>query len=249
MKIHPLAAQFAEVAGAYERGRPEYAPAVIGALAAELKLAPGARILDLAAGTGKLTRTLLAGGFDVIAVEPLDALRRAMVASVGAERVREGRAEKIPLPDASVYAVTVADAFHWFDQAAAMSEIRRVLRSGGGLAVIHTAPDWGDAPWAHDLGRLMNGLRPPHPHYDGPSWREALGGSGGWSAPWEVRVTTRQAVTAEQLLDYLASISWIAAMPAEHRADTLAQAAAILSRGEAPGEIAVHVTIGLAALA
>ena len=65
MALHPLAAQFASVADAYERGRPEYAPAVVGALAAELRLAPGAPVLDLAAGTGKLSRALLAADLDV----------------------------------------------------------------------------------------------------------------------------------------------------------------------------------------
>jgi len=70
VSLHPLAERFASVAENYERGRPEYAPAVIGALAAELGLARGARVLDLAAGTGKLTRALLAAELDVIAVEP-----------------------------------------------------------------------------------------------------------------------------------------------------------------------------------
>src|SRR6188508_2428047 len=113
--LHPLAEQFASVADAYERGRPEYAPAVVGALAAELRLAVGAPVLDLAAGTGKLTRPLLISGLDVVAVEPQALLREKLAANVGSERVREGFAEEIPLPNASVDAVTVADGFHWFD--------------------------------------------------------------------------------------------------------------------------------------
>ena len=76
MALHPLAAQFASVADVYERGRPEYAPAVVGALAAELGISPGVPVLDPAAGTGKLTRPLLAAGLDVVAVEPQAPLRR-----------------------------------------------------------------------------------------------------------------------------------------------------------------------------
>jgi predicted RNA methylase len=78
MVLHPLAERFAGVAGAYERGRPEYAPAVVGAIAAELRIPPGARVLDLAAGTGKLTRALLNAGLDVVAVEPQRPLREVL---------------------------------------------------------------------------------------------------------------------------------------------------------------------------
>jgi hypothetical protein len=93
MALHPLSAGFAEVAGAYERGRPEYAPAVVGAVAAELGIPAGGPVLDLAAGTGKLTRALLGVGIDVVAVEPQLELRELLTESVGGERVREGFAD------------------------------------------------------------------------------------------------------------------------------------------------------------
>ena len=139
-------------------------------------------MLDLAAGTGKLTRALLAAGLDVVAVEPQAPLREILAASIGAERVREGTAEAIPLPDGSVAAVTVADAMHWFDHAAALAEIRRVLRPGGGLAVLTTVPDWGSASWAHEVGSLIGDLRPQHPHFDGPPWQDALAAADGWGS-------------------------------------------------------------------
>ena len=192
MTLHPLAAQFASVADSYERGRPEYAPAVVGALAAELGVAPGAPVLDLAAGTGKLTGPLLAAGLDVVAVEPQAALRDRLAAIIGGERVRDGFAEAIPLPDASVDAVTVADGFHWFNHAQALAEIRRVLTPGGGLAVLSTVPDWSGASWAHELGTLIQQLRPEHPYFDGPPWQEAVRLAGGWTAPREIRVTASQ---------------------------------------------------------
>jgi ubiquinone/menaquinone biosynthesis C-methylase UbiE len=245
--LHPLAAQFAEVADAYERGRPEYAPAVVGAIAAELQIPPGAPVLDLAAGTGKLTRALLGMGLDVVAVEPQAPLREVLASRVGAERVRDGVAEAIPLPDGSVAAVTVADGFHWFDHAPALREIRRVLRPGGGLAVLSTVPDWGDAPWAHEVGTLMAALRPDHPHFDGPPWQDAVQAAGGWTAPREVRVTTSQPTTADQVIDYLASMSWIAGLPRAQRAETLAQVTAIIRTSATPPALSVHATIGLTA--
>jgi SAM-dependent methyltransferase len=249
MALHPLASQFASVAGAYERGRPEYAPAVVGAIAAELELAAGAPVLDLAAGTGKLTRALLGAGLDVVAVEPQSPLRDILAASIGADRVRDGLAESIPLPDASVAAVTVADAFHWFDRPAALTEIARVLRPGGGLAILSTVPDWSGASWAHEVGTLMAGLRPEHPHFDGPPWQDAVRSAGAWTLPREIRLTTSQPAQPGRMVDYLGSMSWVAALPDEQRAETLARIDAIVAAGDTPAALPVHVVIGLTALA
>ena len=245
MGLHPLAEQFASVADAYERGRPEYAPAVIGAVAAELNVRPGDRVLDLAAGTGKLTRALLAFGLDVVAVEPQGPLRDKLADRIGAERVRDGLAEAIPLEDASVKAVTVADAFHWFDHRRAVAEIRRVLRPGGGLAVIATLPDWGGASWAHELGSLVQASRPEHPHFDGPPWQEAVRDAGGWSEPREIRVTTTTRADPDKIIDHMASMSWIAAMPSAERETTLEQMRTLVLSGDTPEELPIQVVVGL----
>jgi ubiquinone/menaquinone biosynthesis C-methylase UbiE len=245
MPLHPLAQNFASVADAYERGRPEYPPAAIGALAAELGLAREARVLDLAAGTGKLTRALLAAGLDVVAVEPQGPLREALAGSVGAERVLDGLAEEIPLADRSVDAVTVADAIHWFDHAPALAEISRVLRPGGGLAVLVTAADWSGASWADELGRMLMGLRPDHPQFDGPAWQDSVRESGGWSEPRQIRVTASQPTSAKRLRDHIESFSWVAAMPDGERAELLARVEARIRAGETPSELPFHVAIGL----
>jgi SAM-dependent methyltransferase len=218
MALHPLSARFGDVADVYERGRPDYAPAVAGAIAAELGIAPGDPVLDLAAGTGKLTRALVAYGLEVTAVEPHAELREVLAANVGGERVRDGLAEAIPLPDDSVAAVTVADAFHWFDQDKALAEIRRVLLPGGGLAGLNTVPDWSGASWADEVGTLMSKLRPEHPGFDGPHWQDTVRAAGGWTEPREVRVIVTQPLGAERFVDYIASVSWVAALPADERA-------------------------------
>lgn len=126
-----LGRTFGRVAAAYDRLRPEFAPEAIDRAAGELALEPGATVLDLAAGTGKLTRPLRARFAHVIAVEP-DGGMRAFVEG----DARAGTAESIPLDDATVDAVFVGDAFPWFDADPALAEIERVLRPGGGLALL-----------------------------------------------------------------------------------------------------------------
>jgi SAM-dependent methyltransferase len=172
-------------------------------------------------------------------------MRKRLAAAIGAERVREGFAEAIPLGDASVDAVTVADGFHWFQQAEALAEIARVLKPGGGLAVLTTLPDWSGASWAHELGTLIAGVRPEHPYFDGPPWQEALRAVGGWTAPREIRVTTTQSAAPDRIVDYVASMSWVAALPYDRREAWLAQVAELVDAGETPSELSVHVVIGL----
>ena len=249
MNLHRLAQRFAAVADVYERGRPEYPPAVAGALAAEFGLRSGAVVLDLGAGTGKLSTALVAAGLDVVAVEPLASLRELLAAKIGAEHVRDGVAEAIPLGDASVDAVTIADAFHWFDQPRALEEIGRVLRPGGGMAVLSVVPDWSGASWAHELGTLVMRSRPEHPHFDGPGWQQAVRAAGVFTTPREVRVTISQPVRTEQIADHLGSMSWIAAMPDDERVAMLETIRTLIAEGQTPAELPVHFVIGMTALA
>ncbi len=234
MELHPLARQFASVAEAFERARPEYGPAVIGATAAELGIRPPDPVLDLAAGTGKLTRALVTFGFAVVAVEPQEPLRAVLADKVGAGGVLDGVAEHIPLEDGSVAAVMIADAFHWFDRSRALGEIRRVLKVGGGLALFNSVPDWSGASWAHELGTLVADARPKHPHFDGRPWQEFVREAGGFAEPWEVRVTTYSPADAERVLAHMASMSWIAGLPEPGRVDLLARMQTIVAAGETP---------------
>jgi ubiquinone/menaquinone biosynthesis C-methylase UbiE len=127
-----LGLSFGNVAELYDRVRPEYPEEALDLLSSELGLDESATVLDLAAGTGKLTRPLAKRFARVIAVEPNDAMR-SLIHGVEAHA---GAAERIPLEDASVDAVYVGEAFHWFDGPAALHEIARVLRPRGGLALL-----------------------------------------------------------------------------------------------------------------
>lgn len=244
-RLHPLAQQFDAAAQAYARGRPDYGPAVAGAIASELRLTAGGKVLDLAAGTGRLTRGLIEIGLDVVAIEPLPALREILAQSVGEARVADGVAEAIPLADGSVAAVTVAEAFHWFDLPPALAEIRRVLAPGGGLAGLSSFPDWGGASWAHEVGTIIAEARPEHPQFDRPAWHAGLAPDNGWTAPREINLTDHRPATPELIRDQANSISWIAALPDDRREETLSRIERIVGEGDTPAELPFHTSIVL----
>jgi SAM-dependent methyltransferase len=152
-----LARSFGRVAAEYDDARPEYAPEALSRAAAALELGPAARVVDLAAGTGKLTRPLVERFAEVVAVEPGDEMRAVLEARTPGAVSRAGTAEQIPLPDAWADAVFVADAFHWFDAPVALREISRVLRAGGGIALLWN--DW----WTDGADGTSDGLEPALP--------------------------------------------------------------------------------------
>ena len=135
--IHQSAARgFALAPADYERGRPMYPFEAVRRLVKELRIKPASTVLDLAAGTGKLTRLLAQLGSDIVAVEPVEEMRERLVETLPSVTAVEGTAEDIPLDDQAVDAVTVGQAFHWFDGDVALTEIHRVLRPGARLGLI-----------------------------------------------------------------------------------------------------------------
>ena len=231
--IHPTARAGWSGQGAedYETGRPGYPQAAVMWIGAELGIGvtgPNA-ILDLAAGTGKLTRELISLGAEVIAVEPVAAMRAQLAAAVPSARVLEGTAERIPLGDGAVHAVVVAQAFHWFDVPAAAAEIARVLDCGGGLAIVRNEWDGDAAEWVPALGDYIRDAwrEPPTSTRD---WRSQLDATGIYEPFAERVVPNNQHGTLEILVARVASMSYIAALPDEERAQVLDGARALLPR-------------------
>lgn len=243
--MEAAATGFAAGADDYERGRPSYPADAIELLSRELGIGPGARVLDLAAGTGKLTRLLVPTGAEVVAVEPVAEMRARLKAAVPLAHVLDGTAERLPLPDASVDAVTVAQAFHWFDAETALREIAWVLRPGGGLGLIWNERDTRE-PWVAELSRLIR-------------WDER----GEWQVPytveedWAARIgaldvpfgpvsrydtTYRQTVDADTLVARVLSTSYIASQPAEARAELAERVRALVA--DRPGTFELpYVTV------
>lgn len=170
-------------------------------------------MLDLAAGTGKLTRLLVPTGAHVVAVEPLPAMRALLT---GVEAL-EGTAEAIPLPDASVDAVTVAQAFHWFDASAALAEIDRVLRPGGSLGLVWNERD-ESVPWVDELGRIFN-WQVERPYAKGTDWVAVLDRSGRFSKAEHRQVHWEQSLDEDALVDRVLSTSYVATWSTERQAE------------------------------
>jgi SAM-dependent methyltransferase len=223
-RIHETAAAgFARAAEAYEEGRPGYPPAALEPLG----LAPGMTVLDLAAGTGKLTRALAASEAAVIAVEPLAEMRAALPGSVTA---LDGTAEAIPVEAGSVDLVTVAQAFHWFDGPAALAEIHRVLRPGGRLAVLWNRRLEGN-PVSGAIETLIEPYRMGTPTHWGDAWRAAFEHTTLFGPLEEHVYANEQVLDADGLAARICSISFIARLPEAERAGVLARARDLTADG------------------
>jgi SAM-dependent methyltransferase len=169
------ARSFGATAADYAEHRPDYPAAGVrwGLAAAAGEVS---RVLDLAAGTGKLTGGLLALGLPVTAVEPDEEMRAQLSARFPSVRALPGTAEEIPLPASSIDAVFVGQAFHWFDREAALAEIARVLRPGGALAALWNVED-DSVDWVAGLSKVARSNMPQMwsndwPTFDG-TWFEA----------------------------------------------------------------------------
>lgn len=175
-----LATSSASAADAYERGRPVYPVDLLDALGRAVGLGPGRDVLDLAAGTGKLTRQLVRFDARLVAVEPLAAMRAQFEVAVPGAAVLDGTAEEIPLDAASIDVVFVAQAYHWFDRDRANREVARVLRPGRHLVCLWNLEDI-EVPWVAAVEAVKD---------DVSGGRRTLVGSAAWDEPSAVPYRT-----------------------------------------------------------
>jgi len=220
---HPDSRSFEQVAELYERARPEYPDELLAWVSERLDLGPGRTVLDLGAGTGKLTRALVATGAEVIALEPGDEMRTQLERAVPQARALAAGAESIPLPDDSVDAATAGQSFHWFRLDEAVPEIHRVLRPGAGLALVWNMRDQED-----ELQREITALIAPFvpPEREGARdsvaeyfRKEAFGESVLFHGFDEREARFAEELHADKLVERISSTSFVAAAPAERRAE------------------------------
>lgn len=219
MSVEPRLS-FGRAVDAYERARPQYAADAVAWIAERLPLG---RVLDLGAGTGKLTRQLLGVADSVVAVEPDDDMRSMLERVLPHVESLRGSAEAIPLPDASVDAVTVAQAFHWFELDSALAEMRRVLRPSGGIALLGNEYDWPE------LMAIVDRLR-TSPAVDDDSYERLL------ASPLFARFETKtfahaDRVDADVVVERVSSINVVIAAAAADRTAAFDDIRALVGEG------------------
>lgn len=241
MEDAQFATAFDDAAQEYERGRPSYSRAAIDALTRELGLGRQSVVVDLGAGTGKLTRDLVELFDRVIAIEPLREMRGRLTRRVPVADAREGSAEHMPLSDASADAIVVAQAFHWFDGPRALDEIARALKPGGGLGLMWNTTPWErrEGPWFQLLDDLLDDSRADlsvmRRHSSG-HWRKALHSDHRFQALAEATFDNTRRMSRDEFLANLASRSYVAALSRDDRRQLLRDIAELLKRSDAPLE-------------
>jgi SAM-dependent methyltransferase len=230
--LHPATRGFETAGERYERGRPDYPPSAIDWLVAELGLPerPQATVLDVGAGTGKLTRPLLERGLRVIAVEPVAGMRATLERTAPGADVRAGQAEELPLAAAEVDAVVSGQAFHWFANATALREFARVLRPPGHLGLVWNRRDL-EQPLQAAIGELIAPYRNDTPGLASNAWRAAFTGSAPFAQVAERRFAQAQTLDPDGLVDRVLSISFISALPDEERSSVETRVRALAAGG------------------
>jgi len=230
----------------YERGRPGYPPQVVGVPS----VPPTASVLELAPGTGKLTRLLVSDFERVLAIEPDPEMRRLCAAACPQAKLIAATAEEIPLADCTVDAVFCAEAFHWFAHERALAGIARVLRPGGSLVLAWNRPAGGIDPPIAPVERLLEPYWPesiempldldPRQFPRARDWPLAFERSA-FEPLHELRFENTQTVDRERLVAFFASMGWVGDLPDEERVHLLEKVRSLLVENEYRMLIATHV--------
>ena len=216
---------FDATADRYERFRPGYPPDAIGWLVASCRIGPTARVCDLGAGTGKVTRLLTPTGAAVLAVEPLDGMVTVLHRELPAVPAVVGVAEAMPLADGSCTAITAGQALHWFDLDRALPELHRVLEPGGRLGLLWNG--WDDAVgWVHEVRGIVAGAGASEQWLKGhlgDAWlHEAVTASPAFGALHQQTFRHEVEADPDSVVERIATTSHIAMKPDAERAEVLA---------------------------
>ena len=227
MSLHREVEGFSKAADAYERGRPGYPGELVDWITEVGALGTGSVVVDLAAGTGKLTCDLVRTGAEVIAVEPVAEIRAALVSLLPGVTAVEGTAQATTLRTGSADVVTIAQAFHWFATESALAEIARVLRPAGVLVLVWNRRDL-DQPVQAEVSRIIEPYRSDTPSYVSGLWQQLMSSTSLFASLGEVHIDSEQVVDRSTLVDRVGSISFVANLPDSRRLPLLAEIAGLV---------------------
>lgn len=230
MTVHDVAQRgFDTAASDYAQARPSYPPEAVAWLVKHCAICPGSLVGDLAAGTGIFTRLLTPTGATVIAIEPVEGMRAVLRESLPAVPALAATAEALPLADGCLDAVTVAQAFHWFDAERAFTELGRVLRLGGHVGLIWNARD-RSVEWVDELWSIIDRVEKRAPWRDDKRWSEsALGARRGFGPLHEATFHHAQRLSPDDVVARFASVSHVAVLPDTERSAVLDEIRALLA--------------------
>lgn len=216
-RIHRAAARGFEAAvDRYERGRPGYPPEAVDLLVSQLEIRAGRDLLELGAGSGKFTELVVGSGARITAVEPVRAMRAALVVRCPTVVVLDGTAESIPVADGTADLAVCAQAFHWFEAERALGELHRVLRPGGGLGLIWNVRD-ETSGWSRQLTAIFDAVAGDGPRYRDGRWRIAFERTA-WFGPLQHRAVDHvHKVTRAAFVDRAMSVSYVASAAQDER--------------------------------
>jgi SAM-dependent methyltransferase len=226
--VHEVAAAGFSNPGDYEAARPSYPRDAVAWLVEHLRIEPGRKVVDLAAGTGKLTRLLIPAGADLVAAEPVAGMRETFHAILPDVPIIASTAEQLAFRDDSLDAVTVAQAFHWFDDDRAIAALARAVKRGGRVGLVWNARDrsmpWVDAVWA-----IMDRVEKRAPWRDHENWRDsALRDMPGFGPLHSGAFRHEQTVTPEAMVQRIASVSHVAVLAGPERSSVLDEVREVL---------------------
>jgi SAM-dependent methyltransferase len=228
--VHNVAAAGFNDPADYEAARPSYPPELVAWFVEHLGIEPKRRVADLAAGTGKLTRLLVPTGAALLAIEPVPGMRATFHQLLPEIPLVAGTSEAMPLAAASLDAITVAQAWHWFDHNRASAEAARVLRPGGRLGLVWNARDRSE-PWVDEVWTIMDRVEKRAPWRDHENWRDSVlhNPMSGFGELHEAVFRHAQRITPQGVVQRVASVSHVAVLPGAEREAVLDEVRAVMA--------------------